>query len=152
MIVLHAIWDDALSHTLHIWAEASDVAASTTGRSKKTTGTEKARSHPYVLPHASLQEAVGDLVGSLLVKTAQAGTLSLRLPSTTKGPLSSPELLSEISATEQAAELKWWEVPTLGLQCEPGPGFFVSSAPGSSTCGRVWQLAALLEYSRAVRF
>src|SRR5258708_4045272 len=93
MIVLHAIWDTAVSGQLHIWAESSSASITATRRSRKSAEDQKPRLHPFVLPHASLREAVGELAGSLLAKSAGIDTLAVRLPSSAKGPLSSPELI-----------------------------------------------------------
>lgn len=65
-----------------------------------------------MLSHAALREAIGEVVGSPLLKRASTGTMLLRLPSTSKAPAHSPELLVEESL-ESATSLKWWDVETL---------------------------------------
>ncbi|GAC1423660.1 MAG: hypothetical protein NVSMB54_05160 [Ktedonobacteraceae bacterium] len=117
LIVLHAICDSLVSGTLHIWAESSETtnATNATNTSKQNQGqAEKAgaRKHPFVLSHADLKEACGEVVSSLLLKRAGTGTMSLRLPSTSKTPAHSPELLVDESL-EGVQSLKWWDVETL---------------------------------------
>ena len=94
MIVLHTIWDSS-SGKLHIWAESSSLAMTTRKRTARQTEGSKPRIHPFALAHDALLEELGKLSGSLLVENARIGTLTLRLPSTAKGPHSSPELTVE---------------------------------------------------------
>lgn len=119
MIVLHALWDNVGAGKLRVWAESSSLSLTASRRTGKQSGGKSPQSHPFVLPQAPLIEAVSDLAGSLLVKSACFDTLTLRLPSTSKGPLPSPELIVEEAFEDvQSAELKWW---TIGiLQFEPG--------------------------------
>jgi SNF2 family DNA or RNA helicase len=115
MIVLHAIWDNAGAEKLSIWGESSHRSVTTARRGSKQAG-EKARPHPFALSHDLLREALGALTGGLLVKSANDGSLTLRLPATAKGPLPSPELvLEEAGDARQGIELKRWEVPALLL-------------------------------------
>ncbi|GAC1645053.1 MAG: DEAD/DEAH box helicase [Ktedonobacteraceae bacterium] len=65
-----------------------------------------------MLSSADLEEAIGEIVGAPLLKRAGTGTMSLRLPSTSKAPAHSPELLVEESL-ESATSLKWWDIETL---------------------------------------
>ncbi len=111
MIVLHAICDSLTSTTLHIWAELSDKASSS---SQSETPSEKAstRNHPFVLSHAALKEVLGRVVNAPLLKRAGMSTLSLRLPSTSKAPTPSPELIVE-EQPDIATNLKWWNVESL---------------------------------------
>ncbi len=113
MIVLHAIYDGLVSGTLHIWAESSD--ATFFKQSEKSSEPAPTRNHPFVLSHAALKEALGDVIGSPLLKRAGTNTLSLRLPSTSKIPIHSPELIVE-EPTETATSLKWRDVETLTFQ------------------------------------
>ncbi len=112
LIVLHAIWkhqEDAAR--LHLWAETSYAPTVATKR-----GGRKAGPHPFALAHDTLREALGELVGSLLVADASAETLRLNLPSTTSGPLSSPELIREEPRELSAPAFKAWSVPTIALK------------------------------------
>jgi SNF2 family DNA or RNA helicase len=64
-------------------------------------------------------EAVSNLAGSLLIKNSSTETLTLRLPSATKGPLPSPELMVQEAVDQrQKVEFKWWDIVT--LMFEPG--------------------------------
>ncbi len=115
MIVLHAICDSLVSDTLHIWAESSETTNNTFYSSKQSQGqAEKAvaRKHLFALSHADLKEALGEVVSSPLLRRADTSTISLRLPSTSKAPAHSPELLVD-ELLEGALSLKWWDVETL---------------------------------------
>ena len=76
--------------------------------------TEKStsRKHLFALSHAELQEALGEVISSPLLKRADTAVLSLRLPSTSKAPAHSPELLVD-EPLEGTLNLKWWDVETL---------------------------------------
>ena len=152
LIVLHALWDYLESASLHIWAESSEhppVAARRSGRPSKA---EKVLAHPFALAVEDLCEVLGEFGGSLLAAQARPGTLSLRLPSTSRGPCPSPELLLEQEEGQSAAALQSWQVATLvlnpdltldflsGLPDQPGHG----SAFGAAL--RFWSTAARLAF------
>ncbi len=103
-----------MSGTLHIWAELSETTNTSYSSKQNQAQTEKAvtRKHLFALSHADLQEALGEVVSSPLLKRAGTDTLSLRLPSTSKAPAHSPELLVD-EQLEGAISLKWWDVETL---------------------------------------
>ncbi len=114
MIVLHAICDSLVSGTLHIWAESSEATNTLYSSKQSQAQAEKAvtRKHLFALSHADLQEVLGEVASSPLLKRAGNSTLSLRLPSTSKLPAHSPELLVDESS-EGTLSLKWWDVETL---------------------------------------
>ena len=120
MIVLHTIWDNT---KLHIWAESSELAA-VAASSRRTK--HKTRQHPFALTHDALMEAVGQLSGSLLVKSTGSGTLSMRLPSTSKGPLPSPELIIEMENEDLTAGFEQWNILTLTLDANTALDFLLS--------------------------
>src|SRR5260370_941502 len=110
--VIHANWDHLQSGKLHLWAESSSPVGSTAQRHGKQTE----RQHPFTLPYGPLKEAIGELAGSLLVKSASSDTLTLLLPSTVKGPLSSPELIFEKEPADlKATGFRPWKGVTLAL-------------------------------------
>jgi SNF2 family DNA or RNA helicase len=135
VIVVHAMWENRSPGMLHIWAESAHLAAATpqsigakaqrtTKAQKKTrTQAEQVQAHPFALAHQPLQEAISELFGeSLLAKNEydehiEQGRLILRLPSTAKSPLHSPELILE-QEDESIAATEWreWEVATLALE------------------------------------
>jgi SNF2 family DNA or RNA helicase len=121
LIVLHTIWENT---KLAIWAESSELAATaaSSGRTK-----QKTRQHPFALAHDALMEAVGQLSGSLLVKSTGSGTLSMRLPSTSKGPLPSPELIREKENEDlSTAGFEPWNILTLTLDANTALDFLLS--------------------------
>ncbi len=120
LIVLHTIWDNT---KLHIWAESSELAAVAVS-SRRTK--HKTRQHPFALAHDALMEAVGQLSGSLLVKSTSSGTLSMRLPSTSKGPLPSPELMIEKEKEDLPAGFEQWNILTLTLDANTALDFLLS--------------------------
>lgn len=127
MIVLHAIWDSTTSGALYLWAESSHRAASLTASTAKSTkrrdgeqaasrvGTQLRNAHPFVLPPEELREAIANLSGSLIIERASSASLTLRWPSTTKGPLPSPELILEQPPDTRDATFTWWEIAMLQL-------------------------------------
>lgn len=147
MIVLHAIWDRVVSSKLHVWAESSTMPAVAAKRG--TRAEEQAQTHPFTLPYKTLREAVGELAGSLLAQSAELDALTLRLPSTAKGPQSSPELIREQEGVGQdISGFKAWNVETLTLA--PGAALdFLLSLPDTAPRGvafgsslRFWSMAA----------
>jgi SNF2 family DNA or RNA helicase len=176
VIVVHAMWENRSSGMLHIWVESSHLAAvapqgsgaktkqATKTQKKTRTQAEQVQEHPFVLAHHPLQEAIRELFGEfLLAKSEQdehfeQGRLILRLPSTAKRPLHSPELILE-QEDESISPTEWreWEVATLalkpklaldallGLPENPPHGV----AYGSSL--RFWAQAATFTYEQLTR-
>lgn len=158
MIVLHTIWDNP-SSKLHIWAESSNLVMAARKRTARQTEGNKPRIHPFALAHDALMEELGKVSGSLLVENAGIGTLTLRLPSTAKGPQPSPELIVEKESEDSrgATEFKWWEVVTLTLDASLALDFFLSlpsNPPYSTTFGsslRFWAEVARFAFELVVR-
>jgi SNF2 family DNA or RNA helicase len=157
LIVLHAIWDSLASNNLHIWAESSSLPITPPGASGRSGG-KKPQQHPFTLAHDPLMETVGELVGSLLTHSTDPATLAMRLPSTAKGPLPSPDLILEHGETVmKARELRLWEVKTLTLDAHLALDFLLelSNDPphgmafGSSL--RFWAEAAKFSFELIAR-
>jgi hypothetical protein len=126
LIVFHAIWDHRVTNQLHIWAESSQLAMMPR-RAGKTGVQKKARRHPFALTCDTLQEEFGKLSGSLLAASATTGSLTLRLPSSSRAPLSSPELILEREAEEQEkVTLLPWQVETLALDAGAALDFLLA--------------------------
>src|SRR5579859_261466 len=119
VIALHAIWENLAPGRLHIWAETSSppaTAAPRSGGTKKYLKEQRKQQHPFVLTHQALMAAIKEHLGILPLESAETGALTLRLPSTTKGPQHSPELIVEREDEEQGpTEFKAWEVAALTL-------------------------------------
>ena len=154
MLVLHAIWDHLQSGKLHLWAESSSPIGFTAQRH----GKQAERQHPFTLPYEPLKEAISELAGSLLVKSASSGTLSLLLPSTARGPLSSPELIFEKEPADlQATGFRPWKVVTLALDPDGALDFLLALpnyAPHGTAFGsslRFWTEAARFAFELIVR-
>ena len=151
MIVLHALWDNVQSNKLHIWAETSNQPASTSKRSGRKAEALFAQSHPFALSSAALQEMVGELAGSLHTHSTIASTLTLRLPSTAKEPVASPELLlAQESSGGKATGLKSWTVETLSL--DPGLALDVLLALPDYATSRVAFGGSLRFWKEAAKF
>ena len=140
MIVVHALWNQLEAGKLHLWAETSSVGASAeknrqrsisslsssgggvavaTRTSRHTTvqAEQLKTEHPFALPVSTLKETMGELVGSLLLAEMGSCTLTLRLPSTAKSPLPSPELILEDENEDlKATAFQAWDVSTLALE------------------------------------
>jgi SNF2 family DNA or RNA helicase/intein/homing endonuclease len=156
LLVLHAIWDHLVTGKLHIWAETS----SQTITAPKSTELQRRQppQHPLTLNHDLLMEAVGGLSGTLIVKSVGTGTQTIRLPSTSKGPLPSPELILETESDDlKATQFKPWEIDTLTLDPNLALDFLLSLpnnpphglAFGSSL--RFWATAAKFSFELIAR-
>ncbi|MEO8972528.1 MAG: DEAD/DEAH box helicase [Ktedonobacteraceae bacterium] len=133
MIVLHAIWDNVVASKLHLWAESSNMPI--VARKRGGRQTEQTQTHPFTLSYKALREALGELAGSLLAQSAELDALTLRLPSTAKGPQSSPELIREQDDVGQdITGFKTWDVETLTLA--PGTALdFLLTLPDNAPRG-----------------
>jgi SNF2 family DNA or RNA helicase len=111
------------------------MAANLPRRAAKQAGAQKPRLHPFALSQNTLTAVIEEIAGSLLADSADSNLLALRLPSSAKGPLSSPELLIEkATGDSQAAEFRWWKIPTLVL--DAGPAFdFLLALPSNPPHG-----------------
>src|SRR5205085_6762481 len=139
---------------LHIWAESSELATFSSARRPK----QKTRQHPFALAHQALLESVGQLSGTLLVKSAGSGTLALRLPSTPKGPLPSPELIVEKENEDlSTAAFDLWNIP--GLTLDPNTALdFLLALPNEPPHGiafgsslRFWSEVAKFSFELITR-
>lgn len=150
MIVLHAIWEHIVPGKLHIWAETSDIETVTAKRADKTDPARKLHPHPFALTAGPLIEILEELYGSLLGKSLTLDGLALRLPSTAREPLPSPELLLDTARLDdpKTAELHWWHVVTASLDPAQALDFLLAlpvTAPSGVAFGgslRFWTVAA----------
>ncbi|MBV9712067.1 MAG: DEAD/DEAH box helicase, partial [Ktedonobacteraceae bacterium] len=127
MIVLHGIWNRTEAGKFHLWAEASNPAKTDSRRSTKLAGAQRPRLHPFALMHDEMLEEVGELLGGLPLQDAETDTLTMRLPSTAKGPLPSPELvLSQPMDNKQMAEFRWWYMVTAALDAGTALDFLLA--------------------------
>ncbi len=115
MIVLHALWHTRDSGKLHLWAETSKMAKTSTGRITKQIDTQRPRLHPFALTRDDLLATAGELPDDLHIQDTETDTLTVHLPSTTKEPLPSPELVLSQPVDTTQAEFKWWYMVTAAL-------------------------------------
>lgn len=133
MNVLHAIWD----HRLYIWAESSLLSTTMGGKTRRPKS-EQDSPHPFTLAHIELQEALGDLVGSLPLSESEHTTLTLRLPTGTKGPLSSPEIaLTQENTVNKVRGLRSWKIPALALPPQTALDLLLS-LPDHASPSLIW--------------
>ncbi len=157
MIVLHAIWDHAASAQLHIWGESSHLPIAVSGRAGRPTEGQKPLKHPFTLSQDALREALGELEGSLLARNADPGALTLCVPSTTTGPMPSPELILEEESEWQATTFKAWAITTLALDANFALDFLLAlpdNAPRGMAFGaslRFWATAASFSFELLAR-
>ncbi len=131
MIVIHAIWEHLASAQLHLWAEAASPSMPTPKRAAtkqaKQAKAQTAQQHPFALAHQPFIAALPAYGAFASLKDAATSTLTLRLPSTTKGPQPSPELiLAEESERPQPTEFKSWNVATLALRPQHALDFLLA--------------------------
>lgn len=158
MIVVHAIWDNLTSNKLSIWGESSKMPMTVPRRRGREPKKPKPRGHPFALGRDPLMEEVGGFSGSLGVESADFRVLTLLLPSTSKGPLPSPELiLEEERGDEKVTGLTPWKITT--LMFDPALALdFLLSLPEESPHGvafgsslRFWAEAAKFSLELLVR-
>ncbi len=157
MIVIHAIWDYSDSAQLHIWAESSRLPITANKRAGRPTADDKPRKHPFALAQDTLRETLGELAGSLLARNAEPSTLTLFMPSTTRGPMPSPELILENEEELQAKAFNAWYIPTLTLDADFARDFLLA-LPGNAPHGmafgaslRFWSTAASFSFELTAR-
>ena len=86
-----------------------------------------AQQHPFALAHQPFMAALPAYGAFASLKDAVTSTLTLRLPSTTKGPQPSPELiLTDESERPQPTEFKSWNVATLALRPQHALDFLLA--------------------------
>ncbi|HVB73386.1 MAG TPA: hypothetical protein VNE38_07485, partial [Ktedonobacteraceae bacterium] len=157
MIVLHAIWDCNTSPELHIWAESSQLPMTVPRHAGRQSEKQKPRGHPFTLTQDALKETLGALAGNLLVRIASPDNMTLCMPSSSKGPLPSPELILEGDIDLSVAAFKPWDISTLAL--DPAIALdFLLALPGNPPRGlafgsslRFWRTAASLAFELIAR-
>ncbi len=148
MIVFHALWENIASGTLYLWAESSNKFEAVQQNNLVATRRTSALPHPFALASADCRSLFGEFAGSLLAQSAHVGTVTLRLPSTSKGPLSSPDLLVEHSSSSNAVTLRWWTIDALLLDASAAFDLLLAlpvTAPHGIVFGdslRFWATAA----------
>lgn len=103
MIVLHAMWNN-LSGQLYVWAESSIYP---------TLKTHSKNIHPFALPSRLLEEKIHNISPCSSLEKANFGTLTVSLPSTSRNPLPSPELIVTDREDEKTAEIIPWDIPAV---------------------------------------
>jgi len=124
MLVLHSIWD---MQTFYLWAESSllPLAAkkstlanspqNPSGNSSENSSdnsSEPPALHPFALSGLGLKSHLSS-AKDFRLQGESVHTLTLRLPSSKKGPLPSPWLLRDDSLPEKATSLRAWTVQAL---------------------------------------
>lgn len=119
MIVLHSLWDNHNQLQL-CWAESSIVP-------KRRGRSAKLRPHPFAMTGRPLMEAVARVSKVPVGRSTMPLELPILLPSTSRGPLPSPELLRE-TPTPNADEitLKPWHIIPLALGPDVALDFLIS--------------------------
>ncbi len=155
MIVIHAVWENADAGKLHLWAEASHLAAMTPKQAgaKRPTKVQQSQSHPLALPHQPLQRELQEWLATAALNQARTGTLTLRLPSTAQQPQPSPELiLEQADDPARPTEFKPWEIATLTLDARSAFEL-LRTLPGETPHGvafgsdlRFWATAAMFAF------
>lgn len=141
MIVLHAIWDNTTLEKpgLYIWAEDSTFAQKsdrppTTRRKSSKTKAAPASLHPFAAQADFLKLALAEVIPAKFLAEAIPHTFSLRLPSDSGGPLSSPELILEQERGRTGTvELAGWEIPGLAFTPEQALDLLLKLPAQSST-------------------
>jgi SNF2 family DNA or RNA helicase len=107
MLVLHAIWD---ANQLYLWAESSALPASLPTARGRPPKRPTPKPHPFSVPGKMLREEIETIFGPT---TSGIETRTLLLPGAKRGPLPSPWLIRENSASEEPLGLSPWRVETL---------------------------------------
>jgi len=107
---------------LALWAERPDPGEATPSRARR-------RPHPFAEPAGPLAEILGEPVDA-----AVAGTLTLQLPGTPRGPVPSPE--TGLEAPTRGIRLGAWTVPALLVPAEAALAALAGLAePGAGGAG-----------------
>jgi SNF2 family DNA or RNA helicase len=138
MQVLHAAWD---VDRLYLWAESSTMPMTTPRTRGRQPKKPKQRVHPFSLAGYGLKEVIDGFFDDSLTDQSVIETKTFLLPSTQKGPLSSPWLIREDDySADKATGLAGWNIETvifkphlafeflLGLPEQPTHGFAFSSS------------------------
>jgi len=127
VIVLHGFWDTC--GKLHLWAESSTLPAIAPKRRGRQSA--KPQRHPFAVATDSLREVIGDLSKILVGESVSSAVLSVRLPSTGRGPLPSRELIQEdrIGYTDEVV-LTPWDINTLAIDPDVCLDFLISLPSG----------------------
>jgi SNF2 family DNA or RNA helicase len=114
MLVFHSIWD---RNSFYVWAESSERPVTASERLERRPRLSPGH-HPFSLPGGELRDRLPEIFGGAVVER-----ISIRLPSTQKGPLPSPWLLLDLDnpVSEKAAGLGDWVVEALAFG--PCPAF-----------------------------
>ena len=161
MLVIHGIWAYGAPH---IWAEDSALpqqAPPRTGRPSRAP-----RPHPFAAPPDLLADALADALAEAgagdLPRKAVDDEITLRLPSSQAGPLSSPELLiplatvsantgADAMSARQRPSLAAWRVPALVFEPSAAISLLTSLAeqpPGDIVVsGSIGYLAAVARFA-----
>jgi len=75
LIVIHAIWDNYTNNKLQLWAESSSPTGSAARRVRKQAEKQQSQQHPFSLQREPLREAISELAGNLLAKSAGSGSV-----------------------------------------------------------------------------
>ncbi|GAC1385026.1 MAG: hypothetical protein NVSMB33_13870 [Ktedonobacteraceae bacterium] len=131
MIVVHAIWEHLISAQLHIWVETSSPSTPATKRTgskqSKQTTVQSSQQHPFALAQQPLITAISEHLKTSFAKNADSSTLTLRLPSTSRGPQPSPELISDQESEPlPPVDFKPWQISTLALKRELALAFLLA--------------------------
>ncbi len=123
MIVLHGIWKPPAASTdrgdFFLWGESSFISPSKRrGRPPKSGA-----SHPYQAAEKELKRAIESLdpaQGGNISKKVRSDKLPLLLPSYSRSPLASPDLLRDDGGenAEEPVTLSQWKVDSLCIQPE----------------------------------
>ena len=153
MQVLHSIWNMDM---LYIWAESSERPLNATDESTRQYKQDKQdpNPHPFSIPGDELKKQLPDVFRGAGAKVER---ITLRLPSTKKGPQPSPWLFLEDCTARKAFALDDWTVEALAY--EPGPAFDLlvdlpTDTPSGTVFGnsiRFWSDLAMLSLELIAR-
>ena len=133
MLVIHGLWAYGATY---VWAEDSALPATAPPRAGRPS--QASRPHPFALQARGLARALTPLPD--LAGQAVGDELTLRLPSTTDGPLASPELIRPPGQDgartgrpgRRPVSLAPWRVPALAFEPAPAVGLLpVLGEPGA---------------------
>jgi SNF2 family DNA or RNA helicase len=155
MLVIHGIW---VYGALQVWAEDTALPAQApprTGRPSKAP-----RPHPFAAPPGEVADALAGALAATgsgdLARKAVDDELTLRLPSTSDGPLASPDIIRTGSGQAPPAParrpvLAAWRVPVLAFESDAAIALLPALAevpPGDlAVSGSIGYLAAIAGFA-----
>ncbi|MDO8690595.1 MAG: SNF2 helicase-associated domain-containing protein, partial [Dehalococcoidia bacterium] len=116
MDVLHGLWTGS---ALSIWGEDSELVTASGRKKGRQPAAASIQGHPFALSYNGIRGCLGARPGPFRARRAVEDEIALRLPSDSRGPLSSPELIVDGGtglSDGMKLHLAAWRAPCLSFK------------------------------------